>query len=245
MKIRVHSFESFGTVDGPGIRFVIFLKGCPLRCQYCHNPDTWDERDGKKILMETEELVRNGLRYRSYYGQDGGVTFSGGEPLVQIDAVTEALSLFKKNKIHTCIDTCGYMFDRNDSRSVEKHKELIKYADLFLLDLKQMDDEKHKKLTGVSNARILDFARFLSDNGKKMWIRRVLVPGLTDDEEELGRLKKFIDSLNGVEKVEILPYHTMGEIKYERLNLEYPLKGVRTPTKEEVIRAKEILGIAK
>ncbi len=238
MKGRIHSFESFGTVDGPGIRFVVFLQGCPLRCQYCHNPDTWGE-GGEEYTAE--EVAGRVLRYKNYFGENGGVTVSGGEPLLQIEFVTELFKFLKGKGIHTCVDTSGITFNAESAASVEKHKKLLEVTDLFLLDIKHIDDEACKKLTGHSNKNTLSFARFLSDNGKKFWVRQVLVPNLTDGEESLQRTRAFIDTLQGVEKVEVLPYHTLGVVKYEKLGVEYPLKGVEAPTKERVQNAKRIL----
>lgn len=235
---RIHSFESFGTVDGPGIRFVVFLQGCPLRCQYCHNPDTWGA-GGTEYTVE--EVVARVLKYKNYFGDKGGVTVTGGEPLLQIGFVTELFTVLKQKGVHTCVDTSGITFDPENPTSVEKHKKLLEVADLFLLDIKHIDDEACKKLTGQSNAHTLAFAKFLSDNGKPTWIRQVLVPGITDDDESLARTRAFIDTLKSVEKVEVLPYHTMGVVKYEKLGLEYPLKEVSAPTKERVMNAKRIL----
>lgn len=236
---RIHSFETFGTVDGPGIRFVVFLKGCPLRCQYCHNPDTWDSTGGTEYT--SDEVVERVLKYKNYFGDKGGVTVTGGEPLMQIDFVTELFTKLKAKGIHTCVDTSGITFNAESAASVEKHEKMIAVADLFLLDIKHIDDEACKKLTGKSNKNTLDFARFLSDHGKKIWIRQVLVPDITDNDESLGRTRVFIDTLKTVEKIEVLPYHTMGEVKYEKLGIPYPLKGVPTPTKERVLNAKRIL----
>ena len=235
---RIHSFESFGTVDGPGIRFVVFLQGCPLRCQYCHNPDTWGA-GGEEYSVE--EVVQRAIRYRNYFGDKGGVTVTGGEPLLQIDFVTELFTALKAKGIHTCIDTSGITFHADNAVSVDKHKKLLTVTDLVLLDVKHIDDEACKKLTGQSNANTLAFARFLSDNGVKIWIRQVLVPGITDDDEDLKKTRAFIDSLKTVEKVEVLPYHTMGIVKYEKLGLDYPLKDVPAPTRERVMNAKNIL----
>ena len=235
---RIHSFESFGTVDGPGIRFVIFLQGCPLRCQYCHNPDTW-QAGGEEYSVE--DVVERALRYKNYFGDKGGVTVTGGEPLLQIDFVIELFTALKAKGVHTCVDTSGITFQPDSPMVVEKHQKLLTVADLFLLDIKHIDDEACRKLTGQGNERTLAFAKFLSDNGKKMWIRQVLVPGLTDSEAGLQRTRAFIDTLATVERVEVLPYHSMGEVKYEKLGLEYPLKGVQAPTKERVQFAKEIL----
>ena len=235
---RIHSFESFGTVDGPGIRFVVFFQGCPLRCQYCHNPDTW-ANGGKEYTAD--EIITQAWRYKNYFGDKGGVTATGGEPLVQIDFVTELFAKLKAKGVHTCVDTSGITFNPNSQESVEKHKKLLAVTDLFLLDIKHIDDEACQKLTGKSNANTLAFAKFLSENGKPMWIRQVLVPNITDGEESLQRTRAFIDSLKTVEKVEVLPYHTLGEVKYEKLGIDYPLKGVETPSKERVMQAKHIL----
>lgn len=235
---RIHSFESFGTVDGPGIRYVVFLQGCPLRCQYCHNPDTWGT-GGKEYTAE--QVVSQAMRYKNYFGEKGGVTVTGGEPLVQIDFVIELFTLFKSKGIHTCVDTSGITFNPDSSLSVDKHKALLEVADLFLVDIKHIDNEACKRLTGQSNKNTLAFLKFLSDNNKPTWIRQVLVPGITDGEEDLKKTRAFIDSLRSVERVEVLPYHTMGEVKYEKLGLEYPLKGIAPPSKERVAGAKRIL----
>jgi len=235
---RIHSFESFGTVDGPGIRFVTFLQGCPLRCQYCHNPDTW-EKGGTEYTVE--EVVARALRYRNYFGDRGGVTVTGGEPLVQIDFVTELFVALKGKGVHTCVDTSGITFNPDSKVSVEKHEKLLEVADLFLLDIKHIDEEACIRLTGQSNKNTLAFARFLSEHNQPIWIRQVLVPGITDGEESLQRTREFIDTLKTVERVEVLPYHSMGEVKYEKLGMEYPLKGVQSPAKERVMYAKRIL----
>ena len=236
---RIHSFESFGTVDGPGIRFVIFLQGCPLRCQSCHNPDTWAIGEGTEYTVEA--VVDRALRYRNYFGEKGGVTVTGGEPLVQIDFVIELFTLLKAKGVHTCIDTSGITFNPNSAMSVEKHEKLLSLTDLVMLDIKHIDDEACKKLTGQSNANTLAFAKFVSEKKVKLWIRQVLVPGITDDDESLKRVRAFIDGLETLEKVEVLPYHTMGVVKYEKLGIEYPLKDVESPKKERVLNAKRIL----
>ena len=235
---RIHSFESFGTVDGPGIRFVVFLQGCPLRCQYCHNPDTWGAGGTE---YTAEEIANRALKYKNYFGDKGGVTVTGGEPLVQIDFVIELFTILKEKGIHTCVDTSGITFNPDSQQSVDKHKELLKVSDLFLLDIKHIDEEACKKLTGHSNKNTLAFAKFLSENGKPVWIRQVLVPNITDSEQALEQTRAFIETLKTVEKIEVLPYHTMGTVKYEKLGLAYPLKGVEAPTKESVEKAKRIL----
>ena len=236
---RIHSFESFGTVDGPGIRFVVFMQGCPLRCQYCHNPDTWDVKDGKEYSVE--EVASRVVRYKNYFGDKGGITVSGGEPLLQMDFVTELFRTLKAQGINTCADTTGITFNPNDPESVRKHERLLEVCDLFMLDIKHIDTDKHKLLTGHSNERPLAFAKFLSNHGKRTWIRHVLVPGRTDDDESLKKLRAFLDTLGSVEKVEVLPYHTMGEVKYEKMGIPYPLKGIEPPTKERVLNAKNLL----
>ena len=235
---RIHSFESFGTVDGPGIRFVVFLQGCPLRCKYCHNPDTWGV-GGEEYTAE--EVARRAVRYKNYFGKDGGVTVTGGEPLLQIEFVIELFTLLKKQGVHTCVDTSGITFQKDNPKSVDAHKRLLQVTDLFLLDIKHIDETACKALTGQSNRNTLDFAKFLSENNKKLWIRQVLVPGWTDNETDLQKTRAFIDTLNTVEKVEVLPYHTMGTVKYEKLGIAYPLAGVETPSKESVKKAKAVL----
>ena len=239
----IHSFESFGTVDGPGIRFVVFLKGCPLRCKYCHNPDTWT-KEGASVF-DVDYVVNQALKYRGYFGDKGGVTVTGGEPLVQIDFVIELFKALKKEGINTACDTSGITFNLQNQENVKKHLELLQYTDLFLLDIKHIDSKEHKDLTGVDNHNVLEFAKFLSDNNKRIWIRHVVVPGITLNDTYLIELKKFIDELKTVEKIEVLPYHTMGTVKYKNLGIEYPLEGVRTPTKEEIIHVKELLGVKK
>ena len=232
---KVHSVESFGTVDGPGIRFVLFLQGCSLKCKYCHNRDTWDIHGGE--FKSLDEIFEKILRYENYICRNGGVTITGGEPLLQYEFLIELFKKLKKENIHTCIDTSGMV------ALTDKIKQLIDLTDLFLLDIKHIDKEKCKDLVGFSNERELNFARYLSDNEKRMWIRQVLIPGYTDDEEDLLKLKNFILSLNGVDKIEILPYHSMGKYKWEKLGFKYELEGVREATEDDVNRAKRILEI--
>ncbi len=240
VNLKIHSFESFGTVDGPGIRFVVFVKGCPLRCRYCHNPDTWDISKGD--TYEVSDIAARVLKYKSYFENGGGVTVSGGEPLLQIEAVTELFTTLKGKGIHTCLDTSGGVYTEANA---DKYDALLNVTDLVLLDIKEIDDEKHKALTGISNKNTLSFARLLSDRKIPMWVRHVLVPGVTEFDEDLRKLKAFLDTLNNVEKVEVLPYHSMGRVKYENLGLPYTLDGVEAPTKERVLNAKKILGIIK
>lgn len=238
MQGYIHSFESFGTVDGPGIRFVVFMQGCPLRCQYCHNPDTWKSGG---TAYEPAEVAMRVLKYKNYFGDKGGITVSGGEPLLQAEFITELFTILKAKGIHTCIDTSGITFQEGNEENVAKHEKLLGVTDLVLLDIKHIDEEACKKLTGQSNAHTLAFARFLSEKNKPTWIRQVLVPGITDSEESLRRTRVFLDTLKSVEKVEVLPYHTMGVVKYEKLGLEYPLKDLAAPSKERVQWAKDIL----
>lgn len=240
---KIHSFFAGGTVDGPGIRFVIFMKGCPLRCLYCHNPDTWTMDNSQEHTVE--DVVAQALKYRGYFANGGGVTVSGGEPLLQIDFLIALFKELKKHKIHTACDTSGIVFRKDDEKQMEKFNELIQYTDLFLLDIKHINPVEHKKLTGLSNEAVLDFARYLSNHNKKMWIRHVLVPGITLNDDYLKKTKEFVDTLSSVEKIEVLPYHTMGRAKYENMNLEYPLEGVEAPTKEETRHAKYLLGVIK
>lgn len=235
MEGRIHSFESLGAVDGPGIRFVIFMQGCSLKCKYCQNRDTWDLHGGTSYT--SDELVEKILRYKNYIMPNGGVTISGGEPLLQSKFLIELFTKLKKHNIHTCIDTSGN-FDITDDI-----KTLIDLTDLFLLDIKCINDEKAKDLTGFSNKKELDFARYLDKIGKELWIRQVLVPTITDDKQDLLELKNFISSFNNVTKVEILPYHDLGKFKWNNLGCDYPLEGLRTATKDDVEKAKEILGI--
>ncbi len=232
---RIHSFESLGAVDGPGIRFVIFMQGCSLQCKYCQNRDTWDLHGGKEYTVE--EIVEKVLKYKNYIQPDGGVTISGGEPMLQLTFLIELLKALKKEGFHTAVDTSG-SFSLTD-----KIKEVIDLTDLFLLDIKCINNAKCIELTGVSNEKELQFAHYLSSIKKTMWVRQVLVPGYTDDESDLKELKKFISSLSSVEKVEILPYHDLGKFKWQELDLSYPLEGIRTANTEDVKRAKRLLDI--
>jgi pyruvate formate lyase activating enzyme len=217
------------------------MQGCPLRCKYCHNPDSWNYNLGEE--RSVDDLVSEIVKYKNYFGKYGGVTVSGGEPLLQIDFVIELLKACKQKGINTAVDTSGFTFNQDDVKSVAKHEELSKYVDLYLLDIKHIDDDKHKNLTGVSNKNTLNFAKWLDKNGKKVWIRHVLLDGYTDNDSDLIKLSSFIKTLSNVEKVEVLPYHTMGEVKYKKLGLDYALKGVNPPSKERVLNARNILGV--
>ncbi|ADU29053.1 pyruvate formate-lyase-activating protein [Evansella cellulosilytica] len=239
MNGRIHSVETSGMVDGPGIRYVIFTQGCLLRCQYCHNPDTWDRNKGNE--MTVAELIEDIKKYMPYMKfSKGGVTVSGGEPLLQMDFLIALFKECKKLGIHTTIDSSGGCYS-NNATFQEKLKELFKVTDLFLVDLKHIDDEKHRKLTGVSNKHILDFATQLSNENVPVWIRHVLVPGISDDVNDLKDLSSFIKTLSNVEKIEILPYHKMGVYKWKELDLAYPLEGVEPPSEEQVNNAKSLL----
>ncbi|MDO4284192.1 MAG: pyruvate formate-lyase-activating protein [Eubacteriales bacterium] len=239
---RVHSLETFGLVDGPGVRFVVFLQGCRMRCAYCHNPETWEMEGGE--LYTPEELLNRAWRYRRYWGKEGGITVSGGEPLLQIDFLTRFFELAKEKGIHTALDTAGNPFTKEEP-FLGKFERLLRSTDLVLLDLKEMEAEGHRDLTGCDNGNILGMARFLSDRGKDLWIRHVLVPGVTDQEEDLRRMDAFIASLGTVRRVEILPYHTLGLAKWQTLGLPYRLEGVREPSAEEVERAQALLHVGE
>ena len=237
---RVHSIESFGLVDGPGVRSVVFLKGCNLRCRYCHNPDTWTKEGGEE--WEAESLFQKLYRFKPYWKNKGGITVSGGEAMLQMEFVTDLFSIAKEHGVHTALDTSGGPFCMEPDY-LESFQKLMDVTDLFILDMKEMDPERHKALTGQDNRNILEFARYLSAHKKPMWIRHVLVPGLTDSRESLEALYNFLRELKSVERVEILPYHTMGVHKWEALGIPYSLKNVLPPTEEEVRRAEEILRI--
>lgn len=230
--------ESFGSADGPGVRYLIFLQGCKMRCKYCHNPDTWNMSEGEEYTAD--EVLQKALRYRNYWKNNGGITVSGGEALLQIDFVLDLFQKAKEKKIHTTLDTSGNPFTK-EMPFFEKFQELIKVTDLFLLDIKHINTEAHKKLTGQTNENILEMAKYLSDNGKDMWIRHVLVPGYTDSEEQLMELRDFVKSLKTVKRFEVLPYHTLGVFKWEQLGVPYALEEVNPPTEEEVERANRIL----
>lgn len=233
----IHSLESFGLVDGPGVRFVVFLQGCAMRCKFCHNPETW-KSGGEE--WTAEKLYERVYRYRKYWKNNGGITVSGGEPLLQMEFVTELFRLAKKDGVHTAIDTAGQPFSE-DPQWLESFKELMSVTDLVILDLKEIDAEKHKSLTGFDNSNILKMAQWLSDNGHSMWIRHVLVPNLTDDADGLKKMHEFISSLKTVERVEILPYHTLGIMKWNSLGVKYPLENTPVPTKEQIETAEKIL----
>lgn len=233
---HIHSIETLGTVDGPGLRFVVFFQGCHLRCKYCHNRDTWCPTEGE--VVSVDDIVNKVVRYKNFLlPSGGGFTASGGDPLLQVQFLISLFTRLKEEGIPTALDTSG-MFSITDDV-----KKLLSLTDLVLLDIKHINPEKSKDLVGFSNEKELAFARYLSDNNIPVWIRQVLVPGVTDDEKDLLELKNFINSLKTVQKVEILPYHNLGIYKWEKLNEEYQLKGIPSATSDDVKRAKKILGI--
>lgn len=238
MKGHIHSIETCGTVDGPGLRYVIFLQGCPMRCQYCHNPDTWDPGTGDE--MTVAEVLKSFYHNLAFY-KHGGVTVTGGEPMMQMDFLIELFTKLHADGVHTCIDTSGVMFQPKNNAFMEKMEALAAVTDLVMLDIKHIDDEKHKTLTGHSNERILAFARYLDDKRIPIWIRHVIVPGITLYQEYLEKLGEFMATLNHVQALDVLPYHTMGKVKYENLHMDYPLKDTREATKEEAVAAKKII----
>ena len=238
MEGYIHSTESFGTVDGPGIRYVVFLQGCPLRCKYCHNPDTWQVGIGENISAET--IIENYNKNKAFYS-NGGITVTGGEPLLQIDFLLELFKMAKKEGIHTCIDTSGITYRPMESEYNEKLALLLEYTDLVMLDIKHIDPEVHRELTGQDNGGILAFARYLSEKKVPFWVRHVVVPGITDDPVYLRKLGNFLGTLNGIKALDVLPYHTMGKAKYEEMGIPYPLEGVEALPKSEAVKAKEII----
>ncbi len=224
-------------MDGPGVRFVVFMQGCALRCKYCHNPETWA---GGGEEWTADELFKRVYRYKNYWGKKGGITVSGGEPLLQLDFLTEFFALARAKGVHTALDTAGQPFCTSPAY-LERFDRLMQLTSLVILDLKEIDPERHRALTGQDNANILAMAQYLSAHGVPLWIRHVLVPGLTDDEDGLRKMRAFIDTLDTVQRVEVLPYHTLGLFKWEKLGIPYPLEGVPVPTDEQVRRAEELL----
>lgn len=229
---KINSKESMGLVDGPGIRYVVFLQGCQLRCLYCHNPETWD-LDGQSEIIKPAELISQIKKYKNYFGEDGGVTFSGGEPLLQPDFLLECLKLCKEENINTALDTAGVGFGSYD--------EILSLVDLVILDIKAVDEEDYKKITGQPMIR---FNKFLSDCirlNKKMWLRQVIVPGINDSEESVIKLRDFAKEIPNVEKIELLPYKTIGVTKYKTLKLQYRLEGVEDMDEEKCKKLEKLL----
>lgn len=229
---RIHSIESFGTVDGPGVRFVIFTQGCPMRCLYCHNPDTWERNAGTQ--KSVDELLGEYEKNRAFY-QNGGITVTGGEPLWQLDFLLELFTKAKEKNIHTCLDTSGVTF----SSPTPELNKLLDVTDLVMLDIKHIDNEKHKELCGVTNPNILAFARYLNEYGTNILIRHVVVPTITDDPEYHFKLGQFLGELKQVKSLDVLPYHKMGVNKYASLGLEYPLDGLDALEPEVAVKARE------
>ena len=234
----IHSIETCGTVDGPGLRYVVFLQGCPMRCAYCHNPDTWAPNKGEEMTVE-EALER--FYHNTAFYKNGGVTVTGGEPMMQMDFLIEMFEKLHKDHVHTCIDTSGIMFQPDSEVFMEKLDRLLKVTDLVMLDIKHINDEEHKKLTAHSNKRILAFAKHLDKKNIPVWIRHVVVPGITLYRDYLEELGTFIGSLNNVKALDVLPYHSMGKVKYESLGMEYALADTKDATKEEAVAAKNII----
>ncbi len=232
---NIHSIESLGTVDGPGIRFVVFLQGCPMRCMYCHNPDTWDFNIKQK--MNIDEILKKYDSVKEFL-KNGGLTATGGEPLAQIEFVTELFKQARAKNIHTTLDTSGITF-REDN--LEKFDELIKYTSLVMLDIKHINNEEHVKLTGHSNQRILSFAKYLSEKKIPVWIRHVVIPGITYNKTYLRQLGEFLSTLNNIQALDVLPYHNMAIVKYEKLKKEYPLKNIPPLTKEQATDARNVI----
>ena len=228
----IHSIETFGTVDGPGVRFVVFLKGCPMRCIYCHNPDTWSMENA--TAMTSEEILTKYAKNASFY-KNGGITITGGEPLMQLDFVIDLFKKAKENNIHTCLDTSGILFNENE---LSKYEELVKVTDLVMLDIKHIDNIKHKEITGQENKNILNFARFLDQHNIQMYIRHVVVDTYTTNENDLFELGRFIGSLKNVKALDVLPFHNLGKVKYEKLGLPYKLKDMEDLSKEKAQIAK-------
>ena len=234
----IHSFETFGTVDGPGVRFVVFFQGCPMRCLYCHNPDTWNINDGQQY--SAEEIIDKIKRNLPFY-TSGGITASGGEPMMQIDFLIELFELAKENNIHTCLDTSGAVYDSSNMELMEKIEKLSTLCDLVMLDIKHIDDDEHKKLTHHTNKNILEFAKFLDNRNVKLRIRHVIVPEITNKEEQLASLGKFLKDFKNIEKIEVLPYHTLGKAKYENMGMEYPLGDTPQLSDKDAKHALEII----
>ncbi|MBO6066592.1 MAG: pyruvate formate lyase-activating protein [Kiritimatiellae bacterium] len=231
----VHSCETFGAADGPGVRFIVFLHGCCFRCRYCHNPDTWASEAAEKLPADA--ILARALRYRAYWGEKGGITVSGGEPMLQARFVAELFAQCRELGVDTCIDTCAGVFSRSDKDILR----LLDLTDTVLLDIKHIDPERHRELTGGELEPVLDCARYLHETGKRVWLRHVLVPGWTDGEDELRKLAEFVRPLDNIERVDVLPYHVFGVDKWRRLGLAYPLEGVEPPTEASLAAARQIL----
>lgn len=234
----IHSLESCGTVDGPGVRFVVFFKGCPMRCLYCHNPDTWEMTGGQE--MTVEQLMAEFEKKRPFY-ETGGITATGGEPMVQIDFLTELFTECKNRGIHTCLDTSGTMFQPDDSAYMKKVDSLLEVTDLVMLDIKHIDPEEHWKLCKRPNDNILKFAQYVDSKGIEIWIRHVCVPHITINKDSLFKLGQFIGTLRNLKAIDALPYHDMGKMKYKELGIEYPIPDIEPATKDMAIACRNII----
>lgn len=237
MKGYIHSIESCGTVDGPGIRYVVFMQGCPMRCKYCHNPDTWALDGGREVTVEE---IMDGWESCKEFLKNGGITVTGGEPLMQIEFVTELFEKAKRRGVHTCLDTSGITFNRK-AETLAQFDRLIESTDIVMLDIKHIDNDEHINLTGHENTRILDFAQYINEKGVQLWIRHVVVPGITDNGEYLQKLGYFIGGLRMLKALDVLPYHDMGRVKYEQMGMEYPLGDTPPLTKEQAAKARDII----
>ncbi len=238
IKGRVHSMETFGSVDGPGVRFIIFLQGCVMRCRYCHNADTWNMKGGEE--WTADDLLDRAERYKSYWGTEGGITVSGGEALLQMDFLLDLFKKAKQRGINTCLDTSGQPYTTKEP-FYSKFTELMNYTDILLVDIKHIDSAAHKDLTGWNNENIIEMISYLEEIKKPYWIRHVLVPGVTDAEQDLRALGDYIRTLNSVQKVEVLPYHAMGSFKWEQIGVPYTLKDTPAPTQESIALAEKLL----
>lgn len=239
MKGYIHSIETFGTVDGPGIRYVVFLQGCPMRCKYCHNPDTWNPENYSEVKT-ADEILEDYHRYVPFL-KNGGITVTGGEPMMQLDFVTELFAKAREKDIHTCLDTSGIMFQPDSRQQLQKLDELLKNTCLVMLDIKHIDPEAHLELTRQKNDNILKFAEYLSEKHIDTWIRHVVVPGITLNDDYLYQLGTFLAQLSNIKALDVLPYHTMGIEKYKKLEIPYPLEGIEAATKEQAVHAKNVI----
>ena len=234
----IHSKESFGTVDGPGIRYVLFMQGCPLRCIYCHNPDTWQVGSGTPITVD--EVIEEFNKNKPFY-KKGGITVTGGEPLLQIDFLTELFKRARSENIHTCIDTSGIVYNPQNKDLTEKLDELLNYTDLVMLDIKHIDTKKHKDITGAGNENILGFAKHLEKANIPLWVRHIIIEGYTDKPEDLIALGEFIGKLKNLKALDVLPYHTMGVGKYKELGISYPLEGMEALPVSKAVESKKYI----
>lgn len=234
----IHSKESFGTVDGPGIRYVLFMQGCPMRCIYCHNPDTWEFGTGTQISVD--DVIRE-YKKNSVFYQKGGITVTGGEPLLQIDFLIELFKAAKSQNIHTCIDTSGVTYNPENTDYIAKLDQLMDYCDLVLLDIKHIDPQKHKSLTGWDNSNILSFAKYLDMRHVPIWVRHIIIKDITDNPADLRKLGEFIGGLKNLKALDVLPYHTMGVVKYAELGIPYPLEGLSPLPLSDAVKAKKFI----